>query len=121
MKKRINSHILFCYLFILACTSACKKDNGSAHNASVPMVISNFTPVQGGGGTEVLISGINYTNDTTQISVTLNGRPLKVVGVNGSQIMAVVPKKIGSGHIVVKIGNDSVVSTGIFNYIYTRT
>src|SRR5206468_4828205 len=34
---------------------------------------------------------------------------------------SVVPKKVGSGHIVVKIGNDSVVSTGIFNYIYTRT
>lgn len=121
MTKRIKSYILFCYLLILACAPGCKKDNGSVHNASAPIAISDFTPVQGGGGTEVLISGNNYTNDTAQISVTLNGRPLKVVAVNGSQIMAVVPKKVGSGHLVVKIGNDSVVSTGIFNYIYTRT
>jgi len=35
--------------------------------------------------------------------------------------MVVVPKKVGSGHITVKVGNDSVVSTGIFNYVYTRT
>jgi len=121
MIKNIRSYIQLSCLFILACTAGCKKDNGSGHNASVPVTISDFTPIQGGGGTEILISGNNYTNDTTQIAVTLNGVPMKVVGVNGSNIMVVVPKKVGSGHITVKVGNDSVVSTGIFNYVYTRT
>jgi hypothetical protein len=46
---------------------------------------------------------------------------MKVVNVNGSQIMVVVPKKVGSGHIKVTIGNDTTLSDGIFNYVYTRT
>ena len=121
MSKYINTYILFGCLLLTAVLTGCKKDNGSDHDASSPIVISEFTPMQGGGGTEVLISGNNFINDTSKISVTLNGRSLKVVGVNGSQIMVVVPKKIGSGHIKVTIGDDSTVSTGIFNYVYTRT
>ncbi|AEV99798.1 hypothetical protein A4D02_26065 [Niastella koreensis] len=122
MTKNINQYILFGCLCMIACLAGCKKDSsGTGHDAGTPIVVNTFLPVQGGGGTEVLFSGSNYINDTNQITVTLNGKPLKVVGVNGSQIMAVVPKKAGSGHFVVKIGADSAVSTGIFNYVYTRT
>lgn len=121
MLKNINAHILIGCLFLVTCTTGCKKESGNGHDAGAPMVINDFMPAQGGGGTEVLFTGSNYINDTSQITVTLNGNPLKVVGVNGSQIMAVVPKKAGSGHFVVKIGDDSVVSDGIFNYVYTRT
>ncbi|MCS3798612.1 IPT/TIG domain-containing protein [Niastella sp. OAS944] len=122
MLKNINAYILIGCLFLMTCAVGCKKESGgNGHNAGEPIVINEFLPVQGGGGTEVLFTGSNYINDTNQVTVTLNGKPLKVVGVNGSQIMAVVPKKAGSGHFVVKIGDDSVVSTGIFNYVYTRT
>jgi len=122
MFKNINAYILIGCLLLMTCTVGCKKESGgNGHNAGEPIVINEFLPVQGGGGTEVLFTGSNYINDTNQVTVTLNGKPLKVVGVNGSQIMAVVPKKAGSGHFVVKIGDDSVVSTGIFNYVYTRT
>lgn len=121
MLKNINAYILIGCLFTIACTTGCKKEGGNGHDGGAPIVINEFLPMQGGGGTEVLFSGSNYINDTNQIKVTLNGQPLKVVGVNGSQIMAVVPKKAGSGHFVVTIGDDSVVSSGIFNYVYTRT
>jgi sugar lactone lactonase YvrE len=121
MLRNINAYILIGCLFLLAGTTGCKKESGDGHNAGAPIIINEFVPTKGGGGTEVLLTGSNYINDTNQISVTLNGKPLKVVGVNGSQIMAVVPKKAGSGHFVVKIGEDSVVSDGIFNYVYTRT
>jgi len=120
MTQRIN-YIYIAFLLMIACITGCQKEGGNGHNAGAPIVINDFTPAQGGFGTEVLFNGSNYINDTTQISVTLNGKPLKVVGVNGSQIMAVVPKKVGSGHFVVTIGGDSVVSSGIFNYVYTRS
>lgn len=119
MTQKMN--LYFVCLLMIACATGCKKDSGNGHNAGAPIVINTFTPAQGGGGTEVLFTGSNYINDTNQITVTLNGHPLKVVGVNGGQIMAVVPKKAGSGHFVVTIGSDSVVSDGIFNYVYTRT
>ncbi|OQP60563.1 hypothetical protein A3860_32625 [Niastella vici] len=121
MLKNITTPLLAGCLFMIACATGCKKDGGNGHNAGAPVIINSFSPVQGGGGTEVLFTGSNYINDTNQITVTLNGKPLKVVGVNGSQIMAVVPKKAGSGHFVVTINGDSVVSSGTFNYVYTRT
>ena len=121
MTKRIINYIYAVCLFLIACTTGCKKDGGNGHDAGAPIVINEFIPAQGGGGTSVLFTGANYINDTNQVSITLNGKPLKVVGVNGSQIMAVVPKKAGSGHFVVTIGGDSVVSSGIFNYVFTRT
>ena len=121
MLRNINAYILTGCLLLMTCIISCKKESGNGHNGGEPIVINEFTPVQGGGGTEVLFTGSNYINDTNQVTVTLNGKPLKVVGVNGSQIMAVVPKKAGSGRFVVTIGGDSVVSSGIFNYVYTRT
>jgi hypothetical protein len=121
MTKRIINYVYVACLLMIACITGCKKDGGNGHDTGAPIVINEFIPTQGGGGTSVLFTGANYINDTNQVSVTLNGKPLKVVGVNGSQIMAVVPKKAGSGHFVVTIGGDSVVSSGIFNYVYTRT
>lgn len=121
MLKNINAYILVGCLFLMTGTMGCKKESGNGHTAGAPIVIDDFTPLQGGGGTQVLFTGSNYINDTSQVTITLNGNPLKVVGVNGSQIMAVVPKKAGSGHFVVTIGDDSVVSDAIFNYVYTRT
>lgn len=120
MSQKMNYLYLACLLMI-ACTTGCKKDGGNGHNTGAPIVINEFTPMQGGRGTSVLFTGSNYINDTNQVSVTLNGKPLKVVGVNGSQIMAVIPRKAGSGHFVIRIGDDSVVSTGIFNYVFTRS
>lgn len=120
MLKNNTAFIIVGCLLVIACTVGCKKDSGSGYKAGEPIIIDQFVPMQGGVGTEVLFTGSNYINDTSQITVTLNGKPLKVVGVNGSQIMAVVPKKAGSGHFVIKIGSDSVVSSDVFNYVYTR-
>jgi sugar lactone lactonase YvrE len=121
MTQNKTAYILFGCLLMIACASGCKKESGTGHDPGAPMTISDFIPARGSGGTEILITGSNFTNDTTQISVTLNGKPLKVVGVNGSQIMVVVPKKAGSGKIKVMIGDDEVESTGTFNYVFTRT
>jgi len=121
MTNKIKIAIFFPCLLMIAWIAGCKKEGGNGHDAGTPIVINDFIPAEGGFGTEVLFNGSNYINDTSQISVTLNGKRLKVVGVNGSQIMAVVPKKVGSGHFVVTIGGDSVVSSGIFNYVYTRS
>jgi len=107
--------------FIVACLTGCKKDNGFSHNASTPIVINSFTPLQGSGGTEILINGSNFSMDSNEVSVTLNGKPLKIVGTNGNQLMVVVPKKAGSGPISVTIGGKTTVSVDTFNYLYTRT
>lgn len=121
----INNKKNWCLLFIafaaIAIFIGCKKDEGFKHTAGGAMTIDDFIAKQGGGGTEILITGTNFSTDTSEIEVTINGNRLVIIGSNGSQIMAVVPKKCGSGKVNVKIGTDSAVSAGIFNYVYTRT
>lgn len=109
--------------FILAglFLAGCKKDDALSHAPGTPMTISEFLPVQGGGGTSILINGSNFTSDTTQLEVTINGKKLAIIGANTKQIMAVVPKKCGTGNIVVKVAGDEITSTGVFNYMFTRS
>ncbi|SEM84867.1 NHL repeat-containing protein [Mucilaginibacter gossypiicola] len=108
-------------IFIMTTIAGCKKDKVPTHDANAPISISSFIPAQGGGGTEVLINGTNFSTDTSQISVTLNGLKLKIIGANTSQMIVVVPKKAGSGPIMVTIGKGSASSTSNFTYQYTRT
>ncbi|SIO14857.1 IPT/TIG domain-containing protein [Chitinophaga niabensis] len=117
MIKPLIRSIIFSAVFI----AGCKKDDKNVHVDGAPMSVESFVPLQGGGGTSILISGVNFTGDTSQLEITINGNKLAIVGANTKQIMAVVPKKCGSGKVTVKIGKDVVNSTMDFNYVFTRT
>ncbi|NSL90948.1 hypothetical protein ECE50_029255 [Chitinophaga sp. Mgbs1] len=105
---------------LLILTSACRKEDKGRHSDGMPMTISSFIPARGGAGTSVLITGSNFTTDTAAIDVTINGKQLIITAASSTQIMAVVPKRCGTGKLVVKIGNDTIASTDLYNYIYTR-
>ncbi|WP_208644940.1 IPT/TIG domain-containing protein [Mucilaginibacter kameinonensis] len=117
----MNIYFLAGAVFIMIAFAGCKKDKVPTHDANAPIGITSFIPAQGGGGTEVLINGSNFSTDTSQISVTLNGLKLKIIGANTKQMIVVVPKKAGSGPIMVTIGKGSATSAGDFTYQYTRT
>jgi hypothetical protein len=121
MIRPLNSYILTGCFLMAALLAGCKKDNDLKHAAGSPVSVGNFTPTRGGGTTEVLITGDNFSTDTAEISVTINGKKCTVVNANTKQIMVVVPKKCGSGKLVVKIGNDSTTAAGNFEYVFTRT
>lgn len=113
---------VFCgIVLLLLFFTACKKDKTTGYNPSSPISISDFIPKKGGGGTEVLITGSNFSSDLSKIAVTLNGMPLKVIGASATQVMVVIPKKSKSGPISIKIENGEASSQAIFNYEYTRT
>jgi sugar lactone lactonase YvrE len=114
-------------IFLLAALTAsafsmlsCKKNAGTGYNPAAPIVIDSFAAASGGVGTEVLISGSNFSSDTSRVRVFINGHQLTLVGASGRQLMAVVPAKCGSGNVIVKIGKDSGVSKGVFNYTFSR-
>ncbi|MGN7721195.1 SMP-30/gluconolactonase/LRE family protein [Chitinophaga sp. 22620] len=101
--------------------AACKKDDdNNKHVPGAPVAVESFLPMQGGGGTSILISGSNF-GDTTEVEVSINGKRLAVTGSNTKQIMAVVPRKCGSGKVVVKVGGKEVSSNAEFNYVFTRS
>lgn len=105
---------------LMSAMVSCTKNSGVGHNPGAPIIVDSFIATSGGVGTEILISGNNFSTDTAGITVIINGHTLKVVGANSRQIMAVVPSKCGSGNVIVKIGSDSGVSKGIFNYTFSR-
>lgn len=116
MLKAFTRYILAAALLL----QACKKDEAE-HEAGVPMTLTSFLPATGGHGTSILINGSNFSNDTSEVEVTINGKKLAIVGSSLGQIMAVVPKRCGSGKISVKIGGKEVSSDQAFTYVYTRT
>jgi len=117
MQKKHISFIILYYFLAAVVLVACKK-NGSG--AGGPISIQSFTPSTGGATTEILIDGKNFIADTSQISVSINGKKLKLIAVNDHQVMALVPKKTGSGPIVLTEGNQTVTSVDTFHYQYTR-
>jgi sugar lactone lactonase YvrE len=100
---------------------SCKKSNGFSHNPSQPITVTSFSPATGPIGTEILIKGSNFAADTSAVKVSINGVPLLVVGVNGSEIMAVVTEKTGTGPIVVTIDKTFGTSSDVFNYQFSYT
>ncbi|ANH80098.1 hypothetical protein A8C56_03055 [Niabella ginsenosidivorans] len=117
MHKKICVLIMIAGLLLVGMGSCKKKDS----NLSGAPVIEGFLPAEGKSKTEILINGQNFPTDTSLIAVTVNGIPLKIVGSNGHQIMAIVPKKMGSGPIVVTANGQSASSASSFSYQYTRT
>lgn len=121
MKRYINACLLLIAVLVVSVTGCKKDEDGFTHDASSPITVSQIVPEKGTAGTEILINGSNFTTDTSQLKVSLNGKPLKVIGVNGQQMMVVVPKNAGSGAITITVGDKSATSKIPFTYEYTRT
>lgn len=118
MYNKISSPIITGCFFALILISSCKKNDSVTANGAV--TIESFTPAQGGGTTEILITGSNFSTDTSQIAVSINGKPLKIIGANDHQIMAVIPTKAGSGPIVVTKHGQTATSSASFTYVYNH-
>jgi len=113
-KKFILSVIILSTLLL-----SCKKN--STEPGSNPIAIESFTPGQGGSTTQILINGKNFIADTSKLVVSINGKQLKVIAANDHQIMAIVPKKTGSGPITLTMGAQTVTSADTFHYQFVRS
>lgn len=110
MKTNISKYLIFASLLAGFLFSGCKDDD-KGHNSSAPVVVNRFYPTTGGVGTEVLIQGRNFSDNPADIKVTLGETELTVLGCDSKNILAVVPKKLGSGQLVVTVGSSKPVAT----------
>lgn len=121
MIRPLNSYILTGCLLLSALLGGCSKDDDLKHADGQPVLLNDFIPATGGATTEVLITGDNFSADTSDITVTINGKRCAIVNANTKQIMVIIPKKCGTGNLVVKVGKDSVTSSTPFTYVFSRT
>jgi len=117
IKNIIACLLTGCLLLSILLTS-CKDDDTET---SSTLVVNKFYPTSGGAGTEILITGKNFTDDISQVSVMVGETPLKIIGANSTGIMVVVPRKLGSGLLHVKIGDQETTSVQEFTYTFSAT
>lgn len=93
--------------------SSCKDDDG--HDAGSPVVVNRFYPTSGSAGTEILITGKNFSENPEDISVTLGNIPLKVLNCSMNNILAIVPPKLGTESLLLLLptGNPFVLSRSL--------
>jgi hypothetical protein len=108
------------------CFYGCKDDNDSdtseiaAYDPSKPVVISDFTPKDGGAYQKIVIYGDNFGNDSSLVTVTIGGKEATLISVKGNALYCFVPSGAYSGVIEISVGKDgsqkTVTATDIFEY-----
>ena len=110
MKRNIIQYFTLALLIGSASLlGGCKDDNG--HDAGSPVVVNRFYPTSGSVGTEILITGQNFSENPDEISVKLGNTPLKVLSCTMNNIMVVVPPKLGNGILEITVANREPVYT----------
>lgn len=102
------------------CLFSCKdetKPPSSEYDPSKPVVLTSFSPKEGGARDKVLLDGENFGSDPSKIKVYFNNAQAAVVSSSGERIYAIVPRLPGEEpRISVVIGKDSLVYEDTFTY-----
>ena len=99
-------------VFLTFCAASCKDNDDSSvdttpFNPSQEVVVTDFTPKDGGVNQKMLIFGQNFGVDTAMVKVTIGGKRAVVVNVKPTVIYCFVPAGAYRGDIQVTIGNSS--------------
>lgn len=115
--KSCSRHIQWLVLALFTlCFASCKDDDNAgtaAFDPSKPVVISDFTPKEGGAYQKMVIYGENFGTDKSLVKVTIGGKQATVINVEGNNLYCFVPSGAFSGKIEVSIGKDENVITTV--------
>ncbi len=119
MKCKMKKVLKECRWLLLAlftiCIYSCKDESNTGEGVfdpSKPVVISDFTPKDGGAYQKLLISGENFGTDVSNVKVTIGGREAVVINVKNNYIYCFVPSGAFSGEIEVTVGEgENMVTT----------
>jgi sugar lactone lactonase YvrE len=116
--------LLILLFFAISCKEEPISNTGVPFDPSKPITATSFSPDSGGVGTKLIIKGENFGNDPKMVTVMINGKDARVVGVNNGYIYAVVPTRADTGLVKVVVGTDSSKKTfeftKKFNYIFQK-
>lgn len=116
--KKVMKYIAV--LLASAALAGCGEEGLETNDLSAPVVVNRFYPTSGGVGTEVIITGRNFSEDPAEVSVRLGKTELKVLNSNATNIVVMIPRKLGSGRFEVSIaGREAVQTLERFSYTYS--
>ena len=111
MKTKTRNHGWYLLWGVLAlvnfCFLSCKDDDKSEEqqpfDPTKPVLISDFTPKEGGMGTRLVVYGDNFGNDVSRVKVTIGGKAANLIGVKNQSLHCFVPSQAFNGDIEVTI------------------
>ena len=110
MKMKTKNHVWHFLWGLLAlvgfCFVSCKDDDEGGEqpfDPSKPVVISDFTPKEGGMGSRLVLYGDNFGNNPDRMKVTIGGQIAKVIGVNNNSLYCFVTPKAYDGDIEIAL------------------
>ncbi|WP_422350467.1 Kelch repeat-containing protein [Flagellimonas sp.] len=99
------------------------SENEFVVNDPSPKILS-FTPMEGGPGTEVTITGIgldaNYDSDDYNVRFSGNGANPDVISVSDTELVVVVPGSLVTGPISIYLDGETIVSEDDFTLLSGR-
>lgn len=109
MKDHLKTQIL-CMLTCMLITllSGCGGDDDSTPEPEEPPTISSITPDSGPVGTQVTISGTNFSTTASSNSVTINGVSATVNSATATSIVFTIPENATTGNVVVTVNGETV-------------
>ncbi len=100
-------------LFALVLLTSCKKEADPPPEPSIGL----FNPLRGVPGTPVTITGANFGESASDISVLFNSTATQVVSVSDNAIETIVPAAATSGPITIKVGERVTQSSSDFTVL----
>ena len=83
--------------------------------------ITSFSPKSGNTGTQVVITGTNFSTASADNVVQFNGKAAKVVAANATTLTVEVPEKAGIGTVSVEANGQKATSGTLFTFYYSAT
>ncbi|MEA4918060.1 IPT/TIG domain-containing protein [Proteiniphilum sp.] len=117
-------HILSMMLVLIVLCISCKDDNSEtdssspAYDPSKPVLVSDFTPDEGGAYQKMVIYGDNFGNDSSLVNVTIGGKKAVLISVKGNSLYCMVPSGAFSGIVTVSVGSGANMKTTTANKIF---
>ncbi|RZM30203.1 MAG: hypothetical protein EOO88_01745 [Pedobacter sp.] len=118
-QRKLN--ILLLTLIFISISFSCKKDEQikidekPVEQLLVP-VVTSILPLAGPAGTDVTLTGLNFSTTLTDNKVTFNGADAVVKTATATTLVVTAPAAGSSGAVLVKVKNNAAINTLTFTY-----
>lgn len=114
MNKKYHLLTQIIVVILLAISGSCKNDD-DPETTTLPPEITSFTPESDVVGSEVTITGKNFSDQAEDIEVAFNGAVASITSATTTQVVVVIPADATTGKITVKI--DGLTATSADDFV----